>query len=155
MNINYIAFEPDSQAYKCLIKNKIKGNETSYNLALSNKNGEEKLFLDSYGGNSSIVYFGNKNYEIVQTVTLDSLNLNQKIKLFKLEAEGFEPEILEGSVKTLKNIEYISVDFGAERGVNEDSTIIEVNNFLLQHNFELIKFSKYRMIGLFKNKLIK
>lgn len=153
LKIKYIAFEPDSVSYNCLIKNKIRGNEEYHKLALSNKVGEEKFFLDSYGGNSSIVYFGNKNYEIVQTATLDSLNIEGRIKLLKLEAEGFEPEILEGSVDTIKKIEYISVDFGAERGINEESTIIDVNNFLIDHNFVLYDFSKHRMVGLYKNKL--
>ena len=35
---------------------------------------------------------------------------SKKVKLLKLEAEGFEPEILQGSNKVLNKIEYIGVD---------------------------------------------
>lgn len=155
LSVQYIAFEPDSESFQCLIKNKITGNELHYKYALSNTIGEQKFFLDSYGGNSSIVFFGSKKYEIVKTTTLDSLNLHEKIKLFKLEAEGYEPEVIEGSLNTLKIIEYVSVDFGAERGVTGENTVIAVNNLLINNNFELIDFSNYRMVGLYKNKTLR
>ena len=51
----------------------------------------------------------------------------------------------------VNKIEYITVDFGAERGINQNMTIIEVNNILLKNNFELINFSNFRLIGLYKN----
>lgn len=155
IKINYIAFEPDSESFNCLTKNKITGNEKNFKFALSNSNGEQKFFLDSYGGNSSIVFFGSEKYEVVSTKTLDSLNLCDKVKLFKLEAEGFEPEVIEGSLKTLRNIEYVSVDFGSERGVNSENTVIAVNNLLIENDFQLIDFSNHRMVGLYKNKKIK
>ena len=75
----------------------------------------------------------------------------EKIKLLKIDAEGYEPEVLEGSEKLFKKIEFITVDFGAERGINQNMTIIEVNNILLKNNFEMINFSNFRLIGLYKN----
>ena len=75
----------------------------------------------------------------------------KNIKLFKVEAEGFEPEVIEGAVETLKRTEYLCVDFGSERGVEQENTVIEVNNILLKNNFALIEFSYYRYIGLYKN----
>ena len=60
--------------------------------------------------------------------------------------------MLKGSKNTLEKIEYISIDFGDERGVNQDTTIIEVNDFLYENNFQLVEFSEYRLIGLYKNK---
>ena len=35
---------------------------------------------------------------------------NRKIKLLKLEAEGAEPEVIIGSLKVLKYIDYIAAD---------------------------------------------
>ena len=72
----------------------------------------------------------------------------------KIEAEGHEPEVLKGSIETLSRTNYISVDFGPERGVNEEFTIVDVNKILYENNFELIRFSEYRFIGLYKNKQI-
>ena len=111
----------------------------------------QKIFIDSDGANSSLSYFGNNNSIEVETRTLDSFNF-QNIKLLKLEAEGYEPEVLMGSLKTLKNIQYISVDYGNERGVEQESTKVEVTNYLFNNNFELVADSKNRKIGLFQNR---
>ena len=71
--------------------------------------------------------------------------------MFKIDAEGFEPEVLKGSVNTLRLINFISVDYGHERGENQESTIVDVNNLLTEYNFKLIKFSEHRLIGLYEN----
>ena len=71
--------------------------------------------------------------------------------MFKLEAEGNEIQVLLGSLKTLKKIEFISVDYGPEKGIEEDHTMIDVNELLIQNNFKLIDFNNIRMVGLYKN----
>lgn len=151
--IKYIAFEPDEKTFKCLSLNSEKFDTEIYNIALSNQEGETNFFLDNEGGNSSLVDFGTTSSVSVSTRTLDSFEFG-KIKLIKIDAEGFEPEVLEGCINSIKKTELISIDFGAERGENQDTTIVEVNKFLYENNFELIKFSKYRLIGLYRNKSI-
>lgn len=151
LDINYLAFEPDKQVYKSLLKNMDPFNQKTYNIALSNKEREDTFYSDSFGANSSLVKFENySDSYIIKTIKLDSLNLD-KIKLLKLEAEGFELEVLEGSVKTLDEIEYVSVDYGPERGMNSELTIAQVTNFLYKNNFKIIEGSRYRFVGLFKN----
>ena len=71
-------------------------------------------FLNPEGADSSLVYFGSDSSVEVNTKTLDSFKYPQ-IKLLKIEAEGAELEVLQGSVDTLSNVEYISVDYGPER----------------------------------------
>ena len=148
-NINYFGFEPDEATFKCLSKNN-SDNKNLFNKALSNKNEKNKFFLDTAGGNSSLVYFGKDNFIEIDCVRLDMMDIPKKIKLFKVEAEGFEPEVLDGADNILKNIEYISVDFGSERGMDQKNTVIEVNSFLLNNNFKLYKFSNHRTVGLYK-----
>ena len=148
-NINYFGFEPDEATFKCLFKNNSE-NKNLFNMALSNKNEKNKFFLDTAGGNSSLVYFGKDNFIEIDCVRLDMMDIPKKIKLFKVEAEGSEPEVLYGAEKILKNIEYISVDFGSERGMDQKNTVIEVNSFLLNNNFKLYKFSNHRTVGLYK-----
>ena len=148
-NINYFGFEPDEATFKCLSKNN-SDNKNLFNKALSNKNEKNKFFLDTAGGNSSLVYFGKDNFIEIDCVRLDMMDIPKKIKLFKVEAEGSEPEVLYGAEKILKNIEYISVDFGSERGMDQKNTVIEVNSFLLNNNFQLYKFSNHRTVGLYK-----
>ena len=53
----------------------------------------------------------------------------------KIESEGHEPEVLKGSIETLSRTNYISVDFGPERGVNEEFTIVDVNKILYEKFF--------------------
>ena len=148
-NIEYLAFEPDKDVYECLVKN-MNNKSTLINKALSMENTIKHLYIDSDGANTSLVDFGsNNNYE-VETITLDSLKL-KNIKLLKIDAEGYEPEVLEGAKNTLKEIAYISVDYGNERGVEEKSTMVEVTNLLYLNNFKLIADSNIRKVGLFKN----
>ena len=54
--------------------------------------------------------------------------------MFKLEAEGFEPEILEGSKQSINIVEYVALDGGEERGIAEAETLSKATNFLLAHN---------------------
>ena len=75
--------------------------------------------------------------------------------MLKLEAEGCEPEILEGLGKKLEKIEFISADLGFERGKNADSTLVPVTNYLLGRGFELVDVSHFRVCVLFRNKKFK
>ena len=49
------------------------------------------------------------------------------------------------------NIEYISVDMGAEKGEGTENTVALVTNFLISQNFGLVDFKESRTTGLFKN----
>jgi len=151
VDINYIGFEPELITFECLKLNVSEKNDKLINKALSDSNEVKKLYLDSYGGNSSLESFGSSDYIEIETIKLDEFETPTKIKLLKIEAEGHEPEVLRGAVNTLGKTKYISVDFGAERGEDEDYTIVDVNQFLYENNFKLIEFSEYRFIGLYEN----
>jgi len=153
IDVVYFGFEPDKEAFRCLTLN-VNDNSNLYNSALSIDNKTSKLFVDDEGGNSSLINFGSKEFVEVNQISLDSLNIKSRIKLFKVEAEGLEPEVLQGARKTLEHTEFVSVDFGAERGENQEMTIVETSKILNELKFELIAFSEFRMIGLFKNTLI-
>jgi len=154
LNLDYIAFEPDKETFNCLKYNNPEKNSTLYNIGLSNKNTKQELFLDSEGGNSSLIDFGSSKVQEVEVSRLDSLITDiKKIKLLKVDAEGYEPEVLEGSKGIFDKIEYISVDFGNERGFEQESTIVDVNKLLSHSGFSLIGMSNIRMVGLYKNNL--
>jgi hypothetical protein len=97
----------------------------------------------------------------VKSTTLDAWFQNQtsispeaEIKLLKLEAEGFEPEILEGAKETLRRIRYITADLGWERGKNQDCTIPQAVNLLLSQNFVLEAVSRDGVYYTFRNNLM-
>ena len=149
-NIEYIAFEPDPAAFECLSLNINNKSHNLYNFALSSNEGKMKFYLDTFGANSSIEQFGSEEFITVETKTLDSFNF-ENIKLIKLEAEGHEIEVLKGSVNTLKNTEYITVDYGPEKGKEGNMTLPEVTNFLFKENFIIENASSNRYTCLFKN----
>jgi FkbM family methyltransferase len=151
-HIEYIGYEPDPKVFLTLRKNLSIYNLSLYDIALSDKKEEKPFYLNSDGADSSLIYFGSDEKTIVKSDKLDNFNF-KSIKLLKIEAEGGEIEVLKGSLNTLKNIEYISVDYGPERGVTKEPTNVEIINFLYENDFKLVDTSKYRQVGLFKNSL--
>ncbi len=152
LDVIYMGFEPDKETYECLKLNVKNEKNIVHNIGLSNIEGSNNFYIDNEGGNSSFVDFGTSESIKVDTKTLDSYNIKKNIKLFKIDAEGYEPEVLSGSKNTLKKTNFVSVDFGSERGANQNNTMVDVNNLLLQVGFELIELNDFRMIGLYKNK---
>ena len=117
-----------------MFNDKLSG-QKNFNIALADNSGFSDFYVKSNSTDSSLIEpaGGYTNKINVKTITLDQFcadNNVEKIKLFKLEAEGSEPEILNGSRKAIKKIEYVALDGGAERGKNKETTIEYCTNFL-------------------------
>ena len=113
-----------------------------------------EFYLSDEFWNSSILPIAEYTNKInISTTTLDLTisKIQKKIKLIKVEAEGFEPEILNGLNKYINYVEYITVDCGFERGIKQSSTIAECSNYLISRNFKMIDFDSSRIVCLFKN----
>lgn len=137
INIDYLGIEPSSKEFFCLRKNI--GIHKALNQGLWNTKKTITFFVNNKNADSSIIKPKKYDNQVsIQAVPLSEI-IDSKIKLLKLEAEGAEPEILEGAGEKLSMIEYISADLGYERGVSEESTYIPVTNFLLERNFSLVK----------------
>ncbi len=153
--IKYYAYEPSPVVFFNL-KYNVK-NQNLYNLGLSNsENKKVNFYLKDEYGDSSILPINNYTKKIsIETTTLDKEidKIHQRIKLIKLEAEGFEPEILQGLKKHLNSVEYITIDCGFERGIKQAATIAECSNYLIKNNFKMIDFNTrlHRVVALFKN----
>lgn len=150
---NYIAIEPGPVEYKCLLKSL--SCAQIVNFGLSNSDGELDFYLCSESGDSSLIE--PKNYTQVVRVkvkTIDSLVKDLGIsgcRLFKLEAEGWEPEILAGAHKFITSCDYVAVDGGLERGVDAEATFPAVNNFLMSNGFEMVDIFGPSYRALYKN----
>lgn len=137
---NYISFEPGPTEHSCIQENVPLGR--NFQIGLSNYTGETKFYIKSDTGDSSILEI-EQFAEIVpiEVITLDDFVAQHKIttcKLLKLEAEGMETEILEGAKNFLKTCEFVAVDCGFERGLEQAMTFPAVNTILLDNGFELI-----------------
>ena len=149
---NYISIEPGATEHKCLKKNA----PESLNLkkGLGDKIETKTFYLNERHADSSLIEPSSYSHKVdVEVTTLDALvdeyNLD-KIKLLKVEAEGFEPEIIEGSKMSLKKVEYIALDGGYERGTEGRETFSAICNVLLQNNFKLVETNWNTHRALFK-----
>ena len=160
IKLNYYAFEPGFEEYKALEANmknmntKIK--KHTYQLGLGNSNSIKDFYYSPVDGDSSIIeidcFVKKVQIEVIKLEDFVKQKLyNKKIKLLKLEAEGAEPEVLEGSKEILKQVEYIAADLGPERGLNKNCTLTEVTNFLQEQNFVIQEFGYPRITALFRN----
>jgi FkbM family methyltransferase len=149
--VRFGAFEPSPVEFSCLKKN-LHSNDQAHNIGLWNEPGEMKFFVSSQGADSSLIRPTSYDEEISVRAETISNYLKEPVQLLKLEAEGAEPEILEGAGGYLENISYISADLGFERGVRAESTIAPVSNYLITHGFEFAQISRSRLCALFRNK---
>jgi FkbM family methyltransferase len=133
---NYFALEPDPVAYGALERNFPNGQLR--NLAAGAEDGSLEFFLNTSTGDSSLV---NKSAKSIRTAVrpLDSVVAEAfpkgTIAVLKVEAEGYEPEVLHGAQKTLGRTRIVTVDAGEER--LGESTAPQCLNFLYRVGFEL------------------
>lgn len=150
--VSYIGFEANPNDFRCLQMNV--GSAKSRNIGLWSHVGSIPFYVNDSSASSSFI----EPPEFTEIVHIAASTLSvefpsQKIRLFKLEAEGAEPEVLEGALNILGNIDYISADVGPERGVNEEETRDFVVNFLLAAGFDLIQQKTgHRKLVLFKRR---
>ena len=146
-----VAFEPDPIEFKVLSKNL--QNEDLYNIGLWNETKTLKFYSNNDTGDSSFIPSQNDQ----ETLTLKVKRLDdfcffeKKIGLIKLEAEGAEPEILDGGIKTFAQAMYVACDAGPERGVEDKTTVVPIIAKMLDLGFELVDFNHLRTSLLFAN----
>lgn len=137
IRIKYIGIEPSPRDYHCLKKN-TKGK--CLQVGLGKVTGKLPFYLKEDSADSSFVFFGSEHSIDIDVIQGRDLVEKYKIKsgLLKVEAEGFEPEVLEGFGDSIKQFLYIALDGGHERGVEQSSTITDAINYLLKNGFKLV-----------------
>lgn len=152
-NVDYYSFEPSKKEFECLKEN-LSDFGVHHNVALWNKKEILNFFIDSPSADSSLIEpMKYSETDSVQGLRLDSFDF-KKIRLLKLEAEGAEPEIIEGSKGIINMTDIVTADLGFERGKNSESTIAPVSKFLTKNNFFISEIYPQRLIVKFeKNNL--
>jgi FkbM family methyltransferase len=149
LKITYIGFEPSPIEFKCLKAN-VNPSQV-HNVGLWDSEGERTLYISSQGADSSLIEPPSHDETVICKVMRLESFVHTRVKCLKLEAEGGEPEILEGLGEKLGLVEYVSADLGFERGLDEESTLVPVTNFLLARSFELVDVSHGRICALYRN----
>lgn len=152
IRIRYTGFEPSPEIFECLRENVSPHNVL--NVGLWNKRGELDFFSSPSKQDSSFIEPANYDRVIsVPAVPLEAF-VSERVKLLKLEAEGGEPEVLEGLSDKLRFVEYIAADLGPERGKEEETTLVPVTNYLLERGFSLEEVGRSRLVALYRNRAL-
>jgi len=133
-----IAFEPDPLVVACLKKNTdAYPNCIVVEQAVGDKVCTIGFYISSMGADSSAIEPSNYSEKIcVDVVTLDNylekLGI-QQVDFLKIDAEGFEPEVLGGASNILRNTRKTAIDCGPER--RGEYTLKQCKSILDQHHF--------------------
>jgi FkbM family methyltransferase len=155
-SLNIVAVEPEALEADCADLNLYQGRPRTVRGVLWHEETTLKFYSAAATADSSTIE--PPKYDSVREVpatTVDALLTRmqcQRLRLLKLEAEGAEPEILQGAMGSLERIDYIAADLGPERGVRQEETATPVINLLLAQGFEIVSMRFDRVVVLFRNR---
>ena len=147
------SFEPLPDVFPLLSKRVLKYNQIkSYNFALGNQEGEIEFYKNHHSHASSalpISDFQTKEIPETKETTIikvpihklddcvSQLELGNNV-LLKLDVQGFEKEVLRGSITTLKNIKYILLEMSFIPLYNGEPLFDEMYQFLNILGFDIL-----------------
>ena len=106
-----VAAEPDPHAYRCLSMNA--PDATTLALAIGDRDGTAQIHLSTGGADSSLINPSRESMTVpVRTI---ATLMPDGMDFLKIEAEGFEPEVLKGAIPVLERTRKIAIDCGPER----------------------------------------
>lgn len=145
-------FEPVKGTYEKLLVTV--GNDPhvrTYNIALGNESGVREMWIETVnqGMSSSLLEPGThlRTYpkitfptkELVNIEKLDNISFNRKnYTMICMDVQGFELEILKGSVKTLDTIDIIYTEINTEDVYKNCAKVEELDSFLLPYGFKRV-----------------
>jgi FkbM family methyltransferase len=148
-----ISFEPVSISYKRLTNNaKYDKNWTTLNIALGDSDGDIEINIAGNLDSSSILSMNDSHLaanpkskyqakEIVNVRRLDSIFsdciINEDKILLKLDVQGYEKQVLDGAVKSLKQIKGIQIEMSFEELYKGSSTFDEMKHWIESEGFTL------------------
>lgn len=127
-------------------------NITKYNCALGEKESLVKYYIRDYtngGGNGvcELPYDSTKNTPTIDVPmkTLDSFNL-ENINFIKIDVEGYEKQVLQGAIKTIKSNNYPKILFESWSSFREKENVNSIE--LRKELFEYISSIGYKIVTL-------
>lgn len=132
------AFEPATLTFGALQRNICdQANIEARRAIVGNRTGRGRLQLSRDGTDNSVISpdrWATDDHEMVDMIRLDELDfIGNTINLVKVDAEGFEPEVVEGSAKI--DVQKWAIDCSNER--NGKSTVKEVTEILEDRGYEV------------------
>lgn len=150
----YLPFEPEPLEARCVDLNHFDGRAVCRRMALWKEETVLDFFTRPDSADSSVL----PDAKAAPSRTIPATMLDRAVDLagetgpviFKLEAEGAEPEVLQGAAASLSRIDWIAVDCGFERGPARAHTFVETNTCLQDHGFRLVAAKFTRITALYQ-----
>jgi len=153
LNIPILFFEPLTNNFNILLnKTKNDNNVLAYQCALGNENKVVTMNVDTANqGQSSSILKPKKHLEQYPHITfdhteevhmfrLDDINIGEKnYNFINVDVQGYELEVLKGSVNILKNIDYIMSEVNNDEVYEDCAKVEELDHFLNQFNFKRVE----------------
>ncbi len=148
VRLTYFGIEPGPAEFTCLERNSSTLQAVLLQVALGESAGLVQLYYTPRTADSSILE--TPDFEAildVEMLTLDELmechlHEDQEVRFLKLEAEGYELEVLQGGSRNLQRVQWIAADLGFERGLEQRATAPEVIPYLLDRGFVLERLTQ-------------
>jgi FkbM family methyltransferase len=158
-NSKVISFEPLPEAFNNLVelKNSYASRFQPYNLGIADKKGNLKLYFgDSDSQHASfssdirrIDYVGEKNNNFlnVDVISIDEFVLKNginEIDFIKIDTEGYEYEVLLGSINTINNIipKFIQIEMNYHQ-LFRNQTLLSLSKLLSNYDmYQLLPYGK-------------
>lgn len=142
-------FEPQEDVYNILVDNlREKENNHFYNFGLGSENSRLRLWKETGNdGQSASFSQPEKHTEIYPHIkfeeseeleirTLDSFSINDA-NVLVIDVQGFEMEVLKGSIETLDRIDHIFCEINSDKLYKDSPTLDDLNSILISKGFTL------------------
>jgi FkbM family methyltransferase len=150
LNVPVIFFEPLSNNYR-ILKDKVKNNDNiqTFQCALGNENKKILMNVETANNSQSSSILKPKKHleqyphiifdstEEVHMFRLDDIEIKKEnYNFLNIDVQGYELEVLKGSVDILKNINYIISEVNRDEVYENCAKVEELDQFLDQFNFK-------------------
>ena len=153
-DFSVFCFEPDPIVSSLLIENMKKFQNVKVSTdALGNKKGRLTLYLKSDSADTSLVDSGHhtstSQTRVIRFDEHEFSSITTASAILKVDAEGFEPEVIAGFGGVVNKFAVIAVDCGMER--NGKSTAFEVKKILNKfQRFEVHQYNDLMLLATFE-----
>jgi FkbM family methyltransferase len=147
------SFEPVPESFEKLQKNTAKHNDIyTYNCALGAEQSEIVFYKNEHSHASSAlkvsdfqkenipetIHFTEIKVKCIELGKLDFKKPLEKPILLKLDVQGYEKNVLDGSSNLLKKIDYLLLEVSFIQMYDNEPLFDEIHSYLVQKNFQLV-----------------
>ncbi|NEP03695.1 MAG: FkbM family methyltransferase [Okeania sp. SIO2G4] len=149
--VNLVFFEPLTENFE-ILKSHVGENVRLFQKALGNENKTVKMYVESANNAMSSSVLQPKKHleqypeiifdreEFVEMVRLDDiLEDKENYNFLIIDVQGYELEVLKGSRKTLKNIDYILTEVNRDELYENCARVEELDEFLGRFDFQRLE----------------